>query len=686
MFDFNVGVAGCGNIAIKHLQYIGKRIPKDRLALCDLNSRRLHWLAQDQGIRQVYSNFQEMLEKFQPQVVHITTPPQTHKSLAISALEAGCHLFIEKPLAMSAQEARTIFDTSRQVKRLVCVNHMRIADQHLQRAQKLLETGRYGEVVSLSVVLADNYLERRKAGLAPAWLQNLPGEIFFDLMPHLLSIMGMFLPEAELKGVVPVINEEEELVNLLCTFSDGRRIGEIKLSVVAYPLASYVVLNCQRGSILIDFGNNVFLAQAKSELPSVVEQVVGNFKHGWQVALGVPKNILSFLMGRYDSYAGMDRLIAQFYQAIATDGESPASGEKGPAAIEMLEGIFQQVPMTKPVRQPAQTSKLAEADILVTGGTGFIGQPLVQRLVAQGHRVRVLTRRKLDESAIEKYPANKIAFVQADITDPEGLTRACEGIKTVYHLAAATQGNWFQHLDASVTGTENILEACCRSGVEHLVYASTISLLHQGRYPHHAAINEDFPYEPNPGKRGNYTYSKLLAERVITDYLEKPHNLTVTVIRPGLVYGPGKDPMAGLGMRLGDFILIFGSGKKLVPWVYTENLIDALLLAAATKQEGIYNVVDQETVTVKDTITLYQRLTRQSVRPLYVPKSVLLGLASLADGLFYLLQGKSPGLFYKFNAVCKGVVHSTSRIQQDLGWQSRIPFSEGLRQTLEFRL
>lgn len=682
MLDLKVALLGCGHIAAKHLQYLGKRIPTERLALCDLNGRRLAWFGEEYGIQRLYEDFPTLLREFQPQVLHLTTPPQTHKTLGLAALEAGCHLFIEKPLAMSAKEAQVLHQEARIRQRLICVNHLRLRDPLVLKAKRLLASGRFGEVVALAVTQSDNYPERKRAGLAPAWMADLPGEIFFDLLPHHLSLVGLFLPQAALAGVVSRVDDGGELSDLLCTFTDGGRLAEIRMSVRAYPLVNQVLIHCQRGFLFIDFANHLLLARAKGNLPGILEQAGKNVQHGLQLALATPANMLKFLLGRHDSYRGMDHLIGDFYQAVVNQGGSPASGEEGPASMAMMDAIFRQVPWKAPRKKASRPARLAPAETLVTGGTGFVGQPLVQRLVEQGQLLRVLVRRPPEEVLLRRFPPDQVTFVQADLTNLEEVAKACQGIKTVYHLAAATRGNWLAHLDATVTGTANILAACQRMGVEHLVYVSTLSLLDQGRYPRETPINEEFPYDPHPEKRGNYTHSKLLAEKLVLDYLGQPHQMTVAVARVGLVYGPGKEFLAGLGMTLGNFLVVFGSGHRLVPLVQVENVADALLMLGSARREGVYNVVDQEKVTVKAAIAAYRDLTGEKVYPLYLPKPLLLALGGMADGLFAVFHGKSPGLAYKFRAACHGAVHDTSRIQQEIGWRSRLPFSAGLRRAM----
>lgn len=113
--------------------------------------------------------------------------------------------------------------------------------------------------------------------------------------------------------------------------------------------------------------------------------------------------------------------------------------------------------------------------VLVTGGTGFIGNHLVQRLVSEGWQVRVLCR---PTSSLDCLPTDGVQLAFGDVSDFDSVRRAMEGIEVLYHLAAATGGDWAAYYQGTVVGTRNVLRAAAEAGVGKVVHVSSLSVLH----------------------------------------------------------------------------------------------------------------------------------------------------------------------------------------------------------------
>ena len=168
--------------------------------------------------------------------------------------------------------------------------------------------------------------------------------------------------------------------------------------------------------------------------------------------------------------------------------------------------------------------------ILVTGATGFTGGHLVHRLRKLGHRVRALVR---PGSNVQPLLDQGVEIVQGDLTKPEDVARAAEGVWKIFHIAAVfrTAGHpdsYYYHVN--VGGTENVLEAARRHGVERVVHCSTIGV--------HGDVSEVPSTEESPYNPGDiYQVTKLAGERAARDAFAK--GLRGTVVRPSSIYGPG---------------------------------------------------------------------------------------------------------------------------------------------------
>ncbi len=214
---------------------------------------------------------------------------------------------------------------------------------------------------------------------------------------------------------------------------------------------------------------------------------------------------------------------------------------------------------------------------LVTGGTGFLGRRLVERLLAQGRRVTVLGRTPAPDLV-----ARGVTFIQASLEDAPAVTAACAGITTVFHTAARV-GVWGRYDDfyrTNVLGTRTLLEGCRRHGVHTLVHTSTPSVVYNGCEL--ANADESLPLTtacPSP-----YPLTKAIAEREVLA-ANSPAFRTVA-LRPHLIWGVGDPhliPRVLARARAGR-LRIVGDGRNRVDMVHVENAVDAHLCAEAALQ------------------------------------------------------------------------------------------------------
>ena len=468
-----VGIVGCGNIANTQIPYITKYVGKSQIALCDYNSARMNYLSNQFEITNLFPDVTALLREFEPQVVHILTPPQTHKVIALQCLRNGCHVFIEKPLSISFDEAQEIISEARKHKLLVCVDYLRVQDPFMAKTKDLLNSGEFGRVLNIAITEVDNYLERRNSGLIPQWMQDLPGEVIFDLFPHHLSILQGFFPDLQLQGTSQQMDVSGNLTALNTLFSSSQGTGSIHLSVAAYPVRNEVMFECSNGLIKLDFRNFLITTRKNSGQPALVERVLGNLVTSKQLMVGTIGNIFRVLRGKIDSYAGISNLIDNFYDAIREKQLSPISEEANLTITRLMDEIFEKTPKVKKIveKKIVREPQLPTPKTLVTGGTGFIGEKLVRRLVGKGHGVRVLTHRDLTPKELASYE-DRVEFMKGDIANSEDVERACAGIEQVYHLAAAMKGDWVHHIDATMGGTQNVLTAIKKFHIKQLRHDS----------------------------------------------------------------------------------------------------------------------------------------------------------------------------------------------------------------------
>jgi nucleoside-diphosphate-sugar epimerase len=321
---------------------------------------------------------------------------------------------------------------------------------------------------------------------------------------------------------------------------------------------------------------------------------------------------------------------------------------------------------------------------LITGATGFIGGRLAQRLAREGHLVRCLVRTGSDTSQLAQLD---VELTTGDLRQPDSLARAVEGVRHVFHCGALVT-DWATRAEihaTNVEGTRALLEAAANHGVERFVHLSTTDVY---GYPDRAGTDESYT---TTRFRNWYAQTKLEAEAE-TKRVERERGLQVAILRPATVYGPGSKEVVGEianAIRRRQMILI-GSGRAVAGLCHVENLLDALLLArehdAAPGQA--FNVTDGLSVTWKQFVDdLAAGLGCPEVR-LNMPYRFAAALGFGLEHGYRLLRRATgltlPPLLSRQAVQVLGCNQdfSNAKARRMLGWEPRVGYQEGLRDTL----
>ena len=170
--------------------------------------------------------------------------------------------------------------------------------------------------------------------------------------------------------------------------------------------------------------------------------------------------------------------------------------------------------------------------ILVTGASGFIGGHVCEALLKRGAKVRAMVRRSSDVSQLAGLD---IEYAFADLSDAEGMNRACRDVDVVVHTAAAVGsfGEWEHFYETGVRGTERLIEAAHQNGATRFVHVSSIAVY--GFKQHKGPVNEDAPFELKPQGWNHYVREKVMSEQILWRAHEDK-KIQATSIRPCLLY------------------------------------------------------------------------------------------------------------------------------------------------------
>ena len=217
--------------------------------------------------------------------------------------------------------------------------------------------------------------------------------------------------------------------------------------------------------------------------------------------------------------------------------------------------------------------------VLVTGGGGFLGGYIVERLLARGYAVRSIGRSPQPQLA-----AQGVETLQVDLTDAPAVVDAVSGMDAVFHVAAkaGVWGSWDSYYQANVVGTANVVEACRLHGVERLVYTSTPSVVFNGDAI--AGLDESMPYGCN--WLCHYAQTKAIAEQQAL--AANSDSLNVVALRPHLIFGPGDPHLLPrvIESATSGRLKIIGDGANRVDVSYVGDVADAHLNALHALASG----------------------------------------------------------------------------------------------------
>jgi len=321
-------------------------------------------------------------------------------------------------------------------------------------------------------------------------------------------------------------------------------------------------------------------------------------------------------------------------------------------------------------------------NVLITGGTGFIGSRLGLRCLKGGHSVRILGQENTPaESSNRKLLEERGArIVLASVTQKELLPELLQGIDVVYHLAAA------QHevnvpdqrfRDVNVIGTANLLEAGVTACIKRFVHGSTIGVYGAAM---EGLLDETSALEPD----NIYGKTKLEGENVVLSFNEK---LPVVIIRIPETYGPGDRRLLKLfkAIRKGVFIMI-GDGKNLHHLIYIDDLIDALFLATEHPDATgkLFVVAGEEPVTTNEMVAVIAERMGTRIPGFRVPLSALLFLADVMEKSCQPFGIKPPIYRRRMDFFRKNFAFSQEKAKRILGFRPKVGFSEGISATAEW--
>jgi nucleoside-diphosphate-sugar epimerase len=314
--------------------------------------------------------------------------------------------------------------------------------------------------------------------------------------------------------------------------------------------------------------------------------------------------------------------------------------------------------------------------VFVTGGSGFIGGRLIERLCAEGHLVRALAR---SDTAAESVRARGAEPVPGDLADVAAMRAGADGCQLAFH-AAATLGDWGRREDferGNVQGTHNVLRACEDAGVRRFVHVGTEAALLAGKPL--VEVDETAPLRPD--SPALYSSTKARAEQAVL--AANSERFETVVVRPRFVWGRGDTtllPVIAEMVRTGRFAWI-GGGRHRTSTTHVDNTVEGLLLGADRGRPGnAYFVTDGEPVVFREFVGRLLDTQGLAAPTRNIPAPVAAVLAASGERAWRLLPlpGRPPLTRFAYWVSAQECTIRIDKAREQLGYQPPRSVEDGL--------
>ena len=393
MKEIQVAIIGCGKIADQHAQQI-RRVQGSRLVgVCDSERLMADQLAERFQVDGSFDNVDRLLKTARPDVVHITTPPQSHFELASKCLEAGCHVYVEKPFSINAQEAHAMVALAMERGLKITAGHNIQFSPEMIRMRELVRKGALGgapvHIESVfSYGLGDASYVKALLGDEKHWVRALPGKLLHNVISHGIAKIVEFVDSTEItvsahgftSPKLRNLGETNILDELRVIISDDRKLtAYFTFTTQIAPFLHEFRLFGPSGAVMVDISHRtvVHVNRSNSEFKGCLNFMVPPGGLAQQYARNMCTNVARFAKAELHMDAGIKNLIEAFYRSIQFGGPVPIPYREILLTAAIMDEIFRQLyPIERTTSIKPEANRLAVAmskeAIVKSAKPGFI--------------------------------------------------------------------------------------------------------------------------------------------------------------------------------------------------------------------------------------------------------------------------------------------------------------------------
>jgi predicted dehydrogenase/nucleoside-diphosphate-sugar epimerase len=626
-----IGLVGAGQMAQQHARAIA-RLPEKAVltAVADPDVAATEAIRAIHPTASCWTSLQEMLASQAVDVVHICTPPDTHETLAERALEAGCHIYVEKPFVPTRTAAVRLAGLADSKGLSICPGHQLLFEPPTRRALDLLPA--LGQLTHVESYFSFRPIKHSASGRA-----LLRDDLqLLDILPHPVYLLLQFLESAGEGSTELVAVEVGPRGTIHALIRRGALTGTLVVTLEGRPVESFLRLVGTNGTIHADYVRST-VQRNLGPGASGIDKLIAPYRLASQLLAGTTAAMGRRFLKRQTSYPGLAEIFGAFYDAVRAKTSSPVTRSNLIETVGICERIAEALASSYQTADP-KTLEKASSPVVVTGGTGFLGKEVARALLEGGDEVRVVARR----TPPDWERISGVEYVVADLSHPIDPS-VMAGAKAVIHCAAETAGGWEQHQRNSVAATEHVLSAAGSAGVKRFIHVSSISVL---AVPARGdSLSEASVLESNSRTGGPYAWGKIESERLAISRCREL-GIGLCVVRPSaLVDYRHFDPPGLLGKRVGNMFVAVGRPHHELGVVDVVFCGETLAWMARNFESSprVINLFEPELPTKRELIA-HLRKANPDLTVVWLVPAVLVPLSWFAFALQKIIRPGKPAL------------------------------------------
>ena len=363
-----IAIVGCGKIADQHVHAINRIPACEIVSLCDRELLMAKQLGERVDISECFSDLGEMLRGSSPDVVHITTPPQSHFSLARQCLKAGSNVYLEKPFTLTANDADSLIQLAKSCDLRITAGHNYQFTLEMLEMRRLVEQGFLGgRPIHLESFWSYNLGDSLYAGSFLSsrthWLRQLPGQLFHNLISHGIAKLAEFLDD-ELSKIVVIAGQspqlrrvaaEDVLDELRVLIRDKNGTTALFCFSTQMKALNQLRIYGPSGSLVADIITGSLIRNKNRSYKSYLTYFVPPLKEAREHLRTLGLNATNFARRRLYQDFGMKELIERFYNSVRQRGEPPIPYREIILTARIMDEIFAQIYDAKPADKEVMT-------------------------------------------------------------------------------------------------------------------------------------------------------------------------------------------------------------------------------------------------------------------------------------------------------------------------------------------